>query len=58
MKNEKLKNIKMLLNEVYDTLKLDNEMLEDYEGEYVRIDIEDMRHINSLLAEIDMIICK
>ena len=54
MKNE----IKELLNEIYATLKIDNEMLEDFEGDYVRIDIDDMRYINSCLALIDMAICE
>ena len=54
----KLKAIKELLNEIYNTLQLDNEMLEDYEGDYVRVDIEKMRYINSCLAQIDMTICE
>ena len=58
MPNKKLETIKNLLSEIYDTLQLDNEMLEDYEGDYVKIDIEDMRYINSLLAQIDMTICE
>lgn len=58
MPNKKLETIKNLLSEIYDTLQLDNEMLEDYEGEYVKIDIDDMRYINSLLAQIDMTICE
>lgn len=59
MQNEmKLKEIKKLLNEVYDTIGLTNEDLEDYEGDYVPIDIDDMRYINSLLALIDMTICE
>ena len=59
MQNEiKLKEIKKLLNEVYDTIGLTNEDLEDYEGDYVRIDVNDMRYINSLLAQIDMTICE
>lgn len=56
--NQKIKAIKELLNEVQNTLQLDNEMLEDCEDEYVRIDVEDMRYINSLLAQIDMLICE
>jgi hypothetical protein len=58
LKNENKKNIKKLLNEIYNTLKLDNEMLEDCEEEYIRINIEDMRYINSCLAQIDFELCE
>lgn len=50
----KVNEVKTLINEIQNIIGFDNETLEGFEGEYVKIDIDDMRAINSLLAHIDM----
>lgn len=47
-------NIKNLVNEIYDILEVDSEMLEDFEGDYIKVDVNDMKSILSLLSMIDL----